>query len=116
MRSLLAGIVLCAGLCLAADGPTAPVSACSDSPGAPACKASANDLKAARRAFSRGLKFQQQKSLDEAFVEFEQAARLIPQNVEYLTAREMVRQQLVSSHLEKGNDNLLNGRQVEAMA
>lgn len=116
MRSLLAGIVLCAGVCLAADGPAAPVSACSDAPGAPACKAAANDLKAARRAFSRGLKFQQQKSLDEAFVEFEQAARLIPQNVEYLTAREMVRQQLVSSHLEKGNDNLLGGHQVEAMA
>lgn len=116
MRSLVATIFLCAGACLAADGPTAPVSACSDAPGAPVCKAAANDLKAARRAFSRGLKFQEQKSLDEALAEFEQAARLIPQNVEYLTAREMVRQQLVSAHLGKGNANLQDGKPVEAMA
>ncbi len=59
---------------------------------------------------------QHARKLDEAFSEFEEAARLIPQNVEYLTAREMTRQQLVTSHLEKGNDNLLDGKQVEALA
>ncbi len=115
MRSLLAGIVLLvASVGLAADGVPAP-SACSDAAGAPACKAASKDLKAARQAFSRGLKLQHAKNLDEAFSEFEEASRLIPQNVEYLTAREMVRQQLVASHLERGNDNLQNGRQVEAL-
>jgi tetratricopeptide (TPR) repeat protein len=118
MRSLFTGIVLLAAtVCLAADGvPTAAPSACSDAAGAPACKAASKDLKAARQAFSRGLKLQHAKNLDDAFSQFEEAYRLIPQNVEYLTAREMVRQQLVASHLERGNDNLQNGRQVEALA
>jgi general secretion pathway protein D len=118
MRSLFTGIVLLAAtVCLAADGvPTAAPSACSDAAGAPACKAASKDLKAARQAFSRGLKLQHAKNLDDAFSQFEEAYRLIPQNVEYRTAREMVRQQLVASHLERGNDNLQNGRQVEALA
>ncbi|HYR44659.1 MAG TPA: hypothetical protein VER98_16630, partial [Terriglobia bacterium] len=118
MRSLFTGIVLLgAAVCLAADSvPTAAPSACSDAAGAPACKAPSKDLKAARQAFSRGLKLQHAKNLDDAFSEFEEAYRLIPQNVEYLTAREMVRQQLVASHLERGSNNLQNGRQVEALA
>jgi tetratricopeptide (TPR) repeat protein len=117
MRSLFTGIVLSAAVCLAADSvPTAAPSSCSDAAGAPACKAPAKDLKAARQAFSRGLKLQHARNLDEAFSEFEEAYRLIPQNVEYLTAREMLRQQLVASHLEHGNDNLQAGRQVEALA
>ncbi len=120
MRSLFTVIVigvLGSAFCLAADSPPTPaVLTCSDSPGAPPCKAAAKDLKAARHAFSRGLKFQHEKNLDEAFEQFKEASRLIPQNVEYLTAREMLRQQLVSSHIEHGNDQLQNGRQVEALA
>jgi general secretion pathway protein D len=115
MRSLLAVTVLWAGLCLAADGPINAAS-CSDAPGAPVCPGAASDLKAARKAFSRGLKLQQEKNLDDAFIEFEQASRLIPQNVEYLTAREMVRQQLVTAHIERGNDDLQKGKQIEAIA
>jgi len=116
MRIFLAGIVLfCAVACRAADGaPALPL--CSDAPGAPACQGDAKDLKSARQAFARGLKMQQSRSLDQAFSEFEEAARLVPHNVEYVTAREMVRQQLVASHLEHGNDQLLAGHQVEALA
>jgi len=114
---LLAIPLLWVGVCLAADSvPATPVMSCSDGPGAPVCPGAAVDLKAAKKAFSRGLKLQQEKNLDEAFVEFEQASRLIPQNVEYLTAREMVRQQLVTHHLERGNDNLRQGKQIEAIA
>jgi hypothetical protein len=118
MQSLFTGIVLLvAAVCLAADGvPTAAPSACPDAAGAPACKAAAKDLKAARQAFSRGLKLQHARNLDDAFSEFEAASRLIPQNVEYLTVREIVRQQLVASHLERGNDSLQNGRPLEALA
>jgi general secretion pathway protein D len=118
MRSLLAGLVLLwAAVCPAADSPATTASwPCSDAAGAPACKAAAKDLKSARHAFSRGLKLQHAQNLDQAFSEFEEAARLVPQNLEYLTAREMVRQELVTSHLEKGNDNLQGGRQVEALA
>ena len=111
-----------AGVCLAADTPPAAApSLCSNSGGAPACRGRAKDLKAARQAFARGLKLEKSQSdklqsLDEAFYEFEEASRLVPQNVEYLTAREMTRQHLAGMHLERGNSDLLDGRQVEALA
>ncbi len=111
-----------AGVCLAADTPPAVApSLCSNSAGAPACRGTSKDLKAARQAFARGLKLEKSQndklqSLDEAFYEFEEASRLVPQNVEYLTAREMTRQHLAGMHLERGNSDLLDGRQVEALA
>lgn len=110
-----------AAVCVAADMPAptdspAVISLCSQSPGAPACQAPAKDLKAARQAFARGLKLERSKNLEEAFSQFQEAARLVPQDVEYITARELVRQQLAAMHLERGNDHLLSGRQVEALA
>ena len=59
------------------------------------CNPSSHDLKEAKAAFSRGLKIQP-KTPDQAFQEFEHAAQLAPRNVEYITARELSRQQLVS--------------------
>ena len=113
--------MLLAGVCLAADTPVAAPSLCSDSGGAPPCHGPAKDLKAARQAFARGLKLEKSQAdnwqnLDQAFYEFEEAARLVPQNVEYLTAREITRQHLAGLHLERGNTDLLAGRQVEALA
>jgi hypothetical protein len=118
MRWLPAGIaLLLAGVCLAADTPPAAAPPlCSNSAGAPACHGPKKDLKAARQAFARGLKLEKSQNLDQAFYEFEEAARLVPQNVEYLTAREMTRQHLAGLHLEHGNSDLLAGRQVEALA
>jgi general secretion pathway protein D len=122
MRWLAAGIVcLAAAMALAADtpSPSAPAptqSLCSDSPGAPRCQAPARDLKAARQAFERGLKLQKSKDLEQAFRAFEEAATLVPQDIDYLTARELIRQQLAAEHLERGNNQLLQGRQVEALA
>jgi general secretion pathway protein D len=123
MRWLPAGIaLLLGGVCFAADTPPAAApSLCSNSAGAPACHGTAKDLKAARHAFARGLKLEKShndklQSLDEAFYEFEEASRLVPQNVEYLTAREMTRQHLAGMHLERGNSDLLDGLQVEALA
>ena len=118
MRWLPAGLsLLLVGVCLAADAPPAiapPL--CSNFGGAPACQGSSQDLKAARQAFARGLKLEKSRNLDQAFYEFEEASRLVPQNVEYLTAQEMTRQHLAGMHLERGNSDLLDGRQVEAMA
>jgi tetratricopeptide (TPR) repeat protein len=118
MRWLPAGVVLLlAGMCLATDTPPAAApSLCSNSKGAPACQGPVKDLKAARQAFARGLKLEKSKNLDQAFYEFEEASRLVPQNVEYLTAREMTRQHLAGMHLQRGNSDLLDGRQVEALA
>jgi tetratricopeptide (TPR) repeat protein len=119
-------------VCSAADTPTvatAPSAAppatalplCSNSGSAPRCHGPSKDLKAARQAFGRGLKLEKSQNdnpqnLDQAFYEFQEAARLVPQNVEYLTAREFTRQHLAGLHLERGNNNLLGGQQVEALA
>ncbi|MGA2234033.1 MAG: hypothetical protein ABSG23_01075 [Terriglobales bacterium] len=101
---------------MATDSPPAVPSLCSNSAGAPACRGPAKDLKAARKAFARGLKLEKSQHLEEAFYEFEEASRLVPQNVEYVTAREITRQHLAGMHLERGNRDLLDGRQVEALA
>jgi len=132
MRWLRAGIPqLCLGVCLAAEGvcvaadtPTTPaVSPCSslDPSGCQSSvktslKTSAKDRKTAQKAFERGLKLEQAQNLDEAFYEFEEAARLAPLNSEYLAAQEMTRQHLARMHLDRGNSDLAEGRQAEAVA
>src|SRR5215470_8162305 len=66
------------------------------------CNPSARELKEAKAAFSRGLKIQE-KSPDEAYREFERASNLVPRNVEYVTAREVAKQQLVSRYIQHGS-------------
>jgi general secretion pathway protein D len=123
MRCLAAGFcVLLAAGCFAAESPApatpAPIAPaiCSDSGGAPVCPGSKKDLKEARKAFARGLKLERSKNLDEALYEFEEASRLIPQNIEYITAQEVTKQHLAGIHLQRGNDDLFGGRQLEALA
>jgi len=101
---------------VAADGPRGPLElACSDvAANGSACNPSKEDLKKAQSAFTRALKFEKEKHSDEAYREFDTAARLVPRNVNYLTALAVVRQELVSQHLKKGDDELAKGRQVEA--
>ncbi|MGH9649107.1 MAG: hypothetical protein ACRD3I_01425, partial [Terriglobales bacterium] len=70
----------------------------------------------AQKAFARALKlFDAHKTL-EALEQFDEAARLAPENQEYATARETVRQQAVYEHLERGNGMLAEGRRVPALA
>lgn len=133
MHWLRSGIIfLLAGVCLAADtatpatGTAAPAAqpSCSGSP-SPDCAApvvpptptvpSRQDLKSAKHAFANGLKLEQSRNLDEAFRQFEEAARLSPFNPTYLTAREMTREYLAGEHLERGNASLLAGRRDEAL-
>ncbi len=82
----------------------------------PGCNPSKKDLKEAKRAFSKGVSLQKSKHADEAFDEFQNAARLDPRNIGYLTARELARQELVSSHIKRGNDDLESNKQIEALA
>jgi len=82
----------------------------------PACNPSKADLKKSRIAFSKALKLQKAEHFDEAFEEFDAAARLVPKNLEYVTALAMARQQLVYDHLKRGNDDLTKGKLVEAQA
>ena len=104
-----------AGLC--ADQPVLPVLPCAQGfSEASTCNPSKNDLKLAKKAFDKGLKLQNAKRTGEALEQFETAARLAPQAVDYVSAREMARQQLIYDHVERGNAELLKGRQVEALA
>ena len=51
----------------------------------------------------RGVKFRDGMHLEEAFNQFDAARALMPQNPQFLTARELVRAQLVFNHVERGN-------------
>ena len=107
--------VLCASAALCADTPDVMLP-CPDSSGPKACVVSRKDQKEAKSAFSRGLKLQKERQLEDAYAEFQAAAHLVPQNARYLTAKEMARQQLVFNHIQAGNAQLLQGKQVEAVA
>jgi hypothetical protein len=94
-----------------------PVSPCaSNVSGAPACNVSKHDLKSARAAFKRGMKLQSGRRFDEALQQFDTAANLIPNDVEFATARELARQQLIYNHIERGNTALASENEVRAMA
>jgi len=80
------------------------------------CGLSKKELDKARSAFDRGVKFKDSGHLPEAYDEFETAARLNPANINYLTAREYTRQQMVFNRIEAGNRELSQGQTVEAMA
>ncbi len=104
----------------AADQPTSPMpppapNCANGVPGAPACVASPRDLQEARKAFQHGMRLQKEKRLENAFEEFEKAANLVPQDVQYATLRELTRQQLVYDHLQRGNAALAEGQPILAM-
>src|SRR5215472_16007953 len=103
----------------AGDEPQAPVAilpCAKGSPGLVNRNPSRRELKEARAAYDRGLWLARSQQREQALEQFERAVQLAPRNIEYLTAREMQRQELVSWHLENGNSDLLARRQVEALA
>ncbi len=64
---------------------------------------SPKDISEAKKDFKAGVKLKSSGETEAAFEKFEQASRLDPRNVEYLTAREFARQQLVMQALDRGN-------------
>ncbi len=117
--ALILAVVLFAVSGWAADSPPAgvPILPCGQgAANGPNCVPSKQDLKDAKSAYRRGLKLAKGHYLDEAVAQFETASKLAPKNVDYVTARELGRQDLVSQHLQKGNQEMLHGRQVEALA
>lgn len=112
MRILVAILAMVGAAAGAGDLP----SATSCQPGAAKCSHSKDDLKQAREAFERGVKLRRSGKNREAFESFEHAARLVPENTDYLSAQEITRQQVVFEHLQRGNASLLAKKQVEAQA
>lgn len=80
------------------------------------CIVTKSDLKQAKAAFQRGVKLHDQEKLQAALAEFEDAARLAPRNVQYLTAREMVKAKLVFGHVQAGNQWMMQNARAQAAA
>lgn len=107
MRLLPALIFLLAAPSLAQAPKQADEKMCTTAQGAVGCRVSKGDLKRAAEDFKRGIEAQKLGKTQDAFNSVEAASRLVPNNVEYLTTREVLRQRLVMAHLEAGNQLLL---------
>jgi type II secretory pathway component GspD/PulD (secretin) len=64
---------------------------------------SKQDQKLAAEEFKRALELRKEGKVDEALLAATDASRLVPADSEYLLTREMLRQQIVSSYLNRGN-------------
>ncbi len=107
MRKLLLAIVV---LCAAAW----PQSAAPNPSPQPAPSKAVQ--KEARKAFKEGTKKKSQGHTAEALQYFTRATDLDPTNLEYVTEREKTRQLAVYQAIERGNNALLAGDRIQAMA
>ncbi len=99
------------------DATAAPPISCGNGiPGGVNCIASKKELKEARNAFREGVKLQDRKQLEDAFQQFDTASRLAPQDMQFLTAREVVKAQLVFEHVQRGNLLMLENARARAAA
>ncbi len=100
------------------DAPVgAPVISCGNGiPGGVYCAPTKKDLKEARNAYARGLKLQGQDRLEEAFAQFDDASRLAPQDLAFLSAQELTKSQLVYRHTERGDAFLADVQSNPAVA
>jgi general secretion pathway protein D len=99
-----------------ATAETAVISCGNGVPGGIHCAPTKKDLKDAHDAYTHGLKLQGHEHLDEAFTAFDEAARLAPQDLRFLSAREMTKSQLVFQHTERGDSLLAEARPEQAAA
>jgi general secretion pathway protein D len=97
------------------DRPIPPPISCSNGiVGSISCIASKQDRKEAHNAFARGMKLQDRGQYEAAFTQFDQASRLVPQDGQFLTARERLKAKLVFSHIERGNALLMDNARAQA--
>lgn len=114
--SILAAVAAFAGVAAKRVAEPPPLTCNSGIPGGIDCIPSASDLKEARSAFQRGIKLEKNKHLAEAFEQFEEAVHLVPEDIQFLTARELVKSQLVFGHTERGDALMENGQRELAAA
>ncbi|MGP0020960.1 MAG: type II secretion system protein GspD [Candidatus Sulfotelmatobacter sp.] len=118
---ILAAGLLTANLALSAfaadDSASAPPVLCANGlPGGVNCLATKKEKKEARSAFRDGVQLEQQRRLQEALDRFDKASRLVPQDPQYLTAREVVKAELGFNHVQRGNELLLENAHAKAAA
>ena len=92
-----------------------PISCSNGIVGSVSCIASKQDRKEAHSAFARGMKLQDRGQFEAAFTQFDQASRLVPQDRQFLTARELMKAKLVFSHIERGNALLMDNSRPQAV-
>jgi general secretion pathway protein D len=103
----------------AGDDPSiapSPISCGNGIPGGVNCIVSKKELKEAHKAYDKGVKLQEHQQPEEAYTRFDEAVRLAPQNVQFLTAREIVKAQLVFNHVQRGNLLLMEEARARAAA
>lgn len=116
-RCLIFALWALSAAACAADEPQSLLTLpCAQAASSASCDPSPADLKKARSAFSRAVKLEKAHRMDEAYAEFDAAARLSPKNPDYITALAMAREQAAFEHLERGNQYLLDSKEVEAQA
>ncbi|MGC1450484.1 MAG: type II and III secretion system protein [Candidatus Sulfotelmatobacter sp.] len=113
LAAALASTALAAGNDPSSDP---PISCGNGVPGGVNCIVSKQELKEARKAFEKGAKLRDQQRMEEAFAQFDKATRLAPQDVQFLTAREVMKAQLVFQHIERGNALMLENARARAAA
>ncbi len=116
---IAAQLAMAAALCclpvVAQEAPAPPKRTATETPKKP----SKSDIRKAESSFKRALRLQAQPehtdNLTHALEALEESRELNPQEMTYATTHEFVKQQLISSHLEKG-DRLMQGQMLaEAM-
>ena len=96
--------------------PEAPLVCRNGVPGGVSCITTQKDRKDAKQAFKRGLKLHEHQRFEEALAQFEEATRLVPQNRDYLTAREALRSRLSFEHIQRGNALFSEDARIQAAA
>jgi len=101
-------------LLCAEDNAAPPISCNNGLVGGINCVVTKQDLKVAHDAYEKGLKLQKHQDFEAAFEQFDRASRLAPRNVQFLTAREVVKAKLVFDDVERGNALLRDDARNEA--
>lgn len=100
----------------AAPSVSSAVACSSGVPGSVNCAPSKKDIRDALTAYNRGVKLNDHKHVEEAFAQFDQASRLVPEDVIFLEAREETKAQLVFQHNGRGDALLTDARRDAAVA
>ena len=99
------------------DSDLTPPTTCRNGiPGGVSCITTKKDQKDAQEAFKRGVKLNDHQRYEEALAQFDAATRLVPQNRDYLNAREVLKAKLVFDHVQRGNALMLEDARIRAAA
>src|SRR5208337_3841432 len=107
---------LSAAACAADESQSLLTLPCAQAASSSTCEPYRADVKKAKSAFSRAIKLEKARRMDEAYAQFDAAARLVPKNPDYITSLAMTRERVVYEHLQRGNQYLLDSKEIEAQA